>query len=307
MITQWCIYLASLLGCVVFYAAYQGWLAWVLLMAAVWLPVLSLVLSLPAILTTKMTILSAGTVRQGERRWVSVRVRCPLPVPQYRCRVRFTRSLTGESWLLEPGDPMPTEHAGLLVCTAEKCRIYDYLGLFRIKARRSRETETLVRPLPVPMTVPAGLERYAARAWKPKPGGGFAENHELRLYRPGDQLNQVHWKLSAKTGKLIIREAMEPVQGTAVLTLDLQGTPAQLDRKLGKLLWMGEHLLQRELRYEIQAMTGSGVLAFSVSNQEELIRAVDTLLGCEPARETILSCPPDASWHYHIGGDEDEG
>lgn len=306
MVTQWCIYLASLLGCIVFYVAYQGWLAWVLLLAVFWLPALSLLLSLPAMLSVRMTVLSGGTVRQGEHRWVAVRVRCPLPVPRYRCQVLVIRNITGERWLLGPGDPVPTEHVGQLVCRPERCRIYDYLGLFWIRVRDRREVETLVRPVPVRMTVPEGMERYAARAWKPKPGGGFAENHELRLYRPGDQLNQVHWKLSAKTGKLIIREAMEPVRGAALLTVNLRGTPEQLDRKLGRLLWMGDHLLQRELHYEIQAMTGGGLLTFSITNQEELTHAVDTLLGCGPAAETIRNRPTEASWHCHIGGDEDE-
>ena len=57
------------------------------------------------------------------------------------------------------------------------------------------------------------LDRYIARAWKPKSGGVCRRNHELRLYRPGDSLNQVHWKLTAKTGKWMIRQPMEPQRG----------------------------------------------------------------------------------------------
>jgi hypothetical protein len=91
------------------------------------------------------------------------------------------------------------------------------------------------------------LARYAGRAWKPKPGGGFAENHEIRLYRPGDKMNQIHWKLSSKMNKLMVREAMEPVQDRVLVEMILRGTPEELDRKFGRLLWTGNYLLEQGL------------------------------------------------------------
>ena len=54
-------YLAFLAGALVFYWAYREWLSWLLLMAIVWLPWISLLCSLPAILTCS---LRAGCVPQ---------------------------------------------------------------------------------------------------------------------------------------------------------------------------------------------------------------------------------------------------
>ena len=45
------VYLASLVGCWVFHIAYRGWLSGFLLTAVFWLPVFSLLVSLPAMLT----------------------------------------------------------------------------------------------------------------------------------------------------------------------------------------------------------------------------------------------------------------
>ena len=146
-----------------------------------------------------------------------------------------------------------------------------------------------------------------AQAWKPKPGGGLAENHELRLYRPGDSMNQIHWKLSAKTGKYIVREAMEPIRNRILVTMELKGTPEQLDRKFGRLLWLGSHLLELGLCFEVQVLTGKGMRSMQIGKREDLLAAMDLLLSSPPAiKEDHLSVEA-AAWQYRIGGGEDEG
>lgn len=307
MIRRWCVYLAVLLGCFAFFLAYQGWLAWLLLTAVFWLPALSLLVSLPAMLTTRLTAGRGATIPQAMAVRTQASAACRFPLPRYRCRIRVTHSMTGESRLLSVGDPLPTEHCGRLICRPEKCWVYDYLGMFCLKIRKSQDAAFIVRPAPVAVQAPADLERYMAQAWRPKPGGGFSENHELRLYRPGDNLNQVHWKLTAKTGKLIIREAMEPERRRLLLTLDLKGTPGELDRKLGKLLWMGRYLLEQGLHYEIHALTGKGLQNLKVTSERELELALDRLL-CQPVAEegSVLTRHTAAAWCYHIGGGTDE-
>ena len=189
----------------------------------------------------------------------------------------------------------------------EKPRVCDYLGLFRFHAKTAEPKTLLVRPAPLPVKEPPDLKRFLARAWKPKPGGGYSENHELRLYRPGDNLNQVHWKLSAKTGNLTLREPMEPQRGLVLLTMTLRGSPEELDRKFGRLLWLGTFLLEQEVPFEIRALTGSGIRSLAVDSPLALTRAIDKLL-CDPAAAegSIRDQNYAASWQYHIGGQPDE-
>ena len=307
MVRRWCLYLAVMLGLIVFYIAYQQWMAWLLLLAVLWLPAFSLLVSLPAMLTVRLSAGHGGTIPTGTAIKAQAWASCRLPLPRFRCRIRAIRSTTGESWSLYGGDPLPTEHCGRLECRLEKCYVYDYLGMFRIKIRKLQNSAFILRPMPVAMQVPTDLDRYMAQSWRPKPGGGFAENHELRLYRPGDSLNQVHWKLTAKTGKFIIREAMEPTSRRMLLTLDLKGDAGALDRKLGRLTWMGRHLLDQGLRYEIHALTGKGIEKMTVVSESDLEKAVDRLL-CQPvAKEgSIRDQKITATWQCHIGGGADE-
>lgn len=307
MVRRWCGYLAVLLGMMVFYIAYQQWLAWLLMMAVIWLPMLSLVVSLPAMLTVRLRAGQGCTVPMGTAAKIQTTASSCLPRPRYWCKVLVTRSTTGENWLLSDGDALPTAHCGRLKCQVKKGYVYDYLGMFRIRVRRCEDSAFILRPFPLAMKIPTDLDRYMGQVWKPKPGGGFAENHELRLYRPGDGLNQVHWKLTAKTGRLIIREAMEPADRRMLLTMDLKGNAEELDQKLGKLLWMGKHLLGQGLRYEIHVLTGKGIQELTVTSEQELERALDRLL-CQPVAQegSILDQQTAAAWRCHIGGGMDE-
>lgn len=301
------IYFAVLCGSLVFYAAYQEWLAWILLLTVLGLPWFSLALSLPAMLCFRTEAEGPERIRMGVRGTTWLLGVSVLPMPLFRGKLRLHRCTTGEEWVLKAGGNLPTEHCGAVTVTPEKCRVYDYLGLFALPVRKKTGKTILVRPVLLKMKTPPDFSHFLAQAWRPKPGGGFAENHELRLYRPGDSLNQVHWKLSAKTGKLIIREPMEPDRRLVLLTLDLRGTAAELDRKFGRLLWLGNYMLELGIRFEIRALTGDGVQGWPVTMEYDLNRAVDALLRANPAAEgSIREQNYVASWQRYIGGEPDE-
>lgn len=297
------VYLTVLLGCLGFYLAYQQWLAWFLLLTVGLLPWFSLGISLPAMLRFRAEVFGPQQVSMGEEAQVQLLGYNRLPVPPFRGRLRLVRRTTGERWKHKALLPLPTDHCGALEATPERVRVYDYLGLIGLPVKNVAGRVFLVRPRPVEIPDLPELERYLARAWRPKPGGGFSENHELRLYRPGDCLNQIHWKLTAKTGKITIREPMEPDRGLVLVTMNLRGTPEVLDRKFGRLVWLGNHLLEVGLDFEIRALTADGVQSFPVTAEAGLWEAVDTLLSVNPAPEGDLrNMNYNADWHYHIGG-----
>ena len=301
------LYLAALAGCILFYIAYGQWFSWLLLLTVLGLPWFSLLLSLPAMLTFRAGPDGPEELTMGEEAELWVLGRCTMPMPLFRGQIRVKRCITGESWHYENKTDLLTEHCGGLTVTLDGLRVYDYLGLFSFRLRCRNQKRILVRPKPVPMTLRADLERIVPRAWKPKPGGGCGENHELRLYRPGDSLNQLHWKLSAKTGTLVIREPMEPGQGVILLTMNLRGSLEDLDRKFGHLLWLGRLLLDREIPFSLRCLTGDGVRSFEVSVPDHLTQAIDDLLCCPEAPEgDIRQHDTGAVWHCHIGGSADE-
>ena len=301
------IYITALILCGIFYIAYGEWLSFLILILVLALPWFSLLLSLPAIIPFRAAPSAPSVLEMGDSAELWLMGSTPWPMPPFRGRLKLTYCLTGQTRIYQDPEDLCTRHCGGVSVTAEALRVCDYLGLFSFPLRCREKNIIRIRPKPLKMELPQDLQHHISGSWKPKAGGGYAENHELRPYRPGDPLNQIHWKLSAKTGDLILREPMEPQCGLMLVTLNLQGTSAVLDRILGRLLWLGRHLLSLDLRFEIRALTGDGFFTFSIASEADLLKAVDALLCCRATQSGDLQeWAMDASWHCHIGGEPDE-
>ena len=301
------LYLAVLASCVLFYIAYGQWLSWLVLVTVLAAPWFSLVLSLSAIFTFRINASVPRFLEPGMSENLWLVGSCALPMPPFRGRLKLKRLISGESWYYQDREDLTADHCGGIQVTPEAVRVFDYLGLFSFPVRCREKYIVLVRPQAMPVKLEQEVRRHIACSWTPKPGGGYAENHELRSYRPGDSLNQVHWKLSAKTGSLVIREPMEPRQGLVLLTMNLRGTLAELDRKFGRLLWLGEYLLEQNVPFVLQVLTGEGLLTYSIPATQQLTEAIDSLLCKKAAQEGDLRQRETAAvWHCHIGGEPDE-
>ncbi len=297
------LYLTAVVAALVFFWAYREWVSWIILLVVFALPWLSLLLSLRAMKRMRLRVLCPERAQMGQRVRASLVGDCNLPHPVVRGRLRATNYMTGVSIRLRSGQEIPTAHCAAWHFQAEKARVYDYLGLFSHRIRRQEPALTYVQPVENPMTTPPDLSRYLATAFRPKPGGGYAENHELRLYRPGDNLHQIHWKLTAKTGKLILREPMEPIKGRAVVSLELSGEGDTVDKKLGRLLWVSRYLLENDVPHEIHCLTGEGTRVYSVASLPALNKAMLSLLKQPLAGEEDRVDFIAAAWKHHIGGD----
>ncbi len=292
------------LFCLIFYLAYRQWMAWIVLMSASLLPLLSLAVSLPAMLLCHFQLSIPYAVTAGTHTAVDISLRCPLPVPAWKVRIDARHTLTGERWRLKVGKDCPTHNCGALYLHFSRGRVYDYMGLFFLPRKVPADHRLIIRPLQCkPLDLPHP-ERNIVTFWRPKAGGGFSENHELRLYRPGDSLRQIHWKLSGKTGKLIYREPMERVSNHLLLRLTHGGNPQQLNRKLGKLLWLGLYLQNLGLAFDVLADTAEGPKRWHVNGTRELMDVLDSLLCTPPLEQNQLAEPIAGSfWQYYIGGD----
>lgn len=296
-------YAIALLVSLIFYGLYQEWLSWLFLLIILVLPWLSLCMSLPAMLTVKAEFRCPRIVRMGMPAKTAMDYRCKFPIPPTKCNLKLYHSLSKVSYVGDPGEMIPTEHCGVMRVSIEKFYIYDYLGLFRRRLSQDRKTLVYIYPKPVKAeNAPVTAERTVS-LWRPKPGGGFSENHDLRLYRPGDDLRNLHWKMSAKTGKLIYREPIEPVCQGRLLTLTLTGKPEVLDQKLGQLLHLGEVLLSKQQVFTIRGKTGSGTVEAEITDKAGLEECLRRLLEGPVAVAEEEPEQTDALWQHHIGGD----
>lgn len=304
MVKRRILYCLALIGSLIFYGAYQEWFSWILLQVMLYFPWLSLLLSIGAIFRFKMEPSAARKIPIGSTEMVQLKVASRHPILPHKSKIRIVKPITGESWILKPGEKLPTDHCGGLQAELHKPKVCDYLGVFRFRVRKTTGQTFLVMPEPLNIEVPPDLTRYLAQRWRPKPGGGYAENHEIRQFHPGDNLNQIHWKLSAKVGDLMLREPMEPERGLMLLTMDLSGSSTELDIKFGELLWLGNWLLERGITFDIRVLTGNGIENWLIRDECNLGKCIESLL-CSPYTNegSIRDRSFTAAWRHHIGGE----
>jgi uncharacterized protein (DUF58 family) len=280
-------YLAGLAGVLAFHSYYTGWFSWYLLLLTLCLPAFSLLCSLPAMRKVRLEAEMPDSCVRGEP--ANVRFFCAgrsrLPIPLFSFQFEAADQMTGEiarrHLLLADGLndslALPTEHCGAFACTLQKGRVYDYLCLFSLRLRVPALPELLVLPKAAPPDPLPNLSQFQSRSYKPKRGGGFSEIHDMREYRPGDSMRDIHWKLSAKTDKLIVREPQEPDRGQVLLTLDLAGAKDSLDETLDTLLWLSRWLLEHEVSHSVcwldpTDFEPSGVFVTKEDELKELIK-----------------------------------
>ena len=105
----------------------------------------------------------------------------------------------------------------------------------------------------------------------------------------------------------MLREPMEPERGLMLLTLDLRGTAQELDDKLGRLLWLGNWLVEQGITFDVRALTGNGIESWTVRDEWDLKKSMEALL-CAPfapegsIRDRVFT----AAWRHHIGGEQGE-
>lgn len=277
-------YLALLAGAYVFKLAYIGWFGPYLMGALCLLPPLLLLLSLPSMLSLRAEISAPDRVSQGSDSELCVlfKTRALLPLSRVNIRLQLENRYDGEvnktkysyaGVLSSTGRvPLPTELCGMICISVTRLECRDLLGLFVIRRRCTAKAVCTVLP------DPAAPDKYpdidacldSAVQLKPKYGGGYAEEHELREYRPGDTVNAIHWKLSAKSDQVIVREALEQVNNQVFLVLS---RPGENDRGLACLYWLSLQLCQREIPHVIV----SGKM-YPVGNEDESTAALCQLL-----------------------------
>ena len=286
-----------------------GYLACFLLALALTLPVLGMLLSLPAMLRCRLELQAepTGVERGGEAGWrLAAHGPVRLPLAQVTIRLRMENALTGGKETRRVTLTGPEEvrsavlradasHCGRLTCRVERARVCDCMGLFTLPLRPPAPASLLVLPqagAPVPPDLP-GEGSSPSGALAPRPGGGPGEDYDLRPYRPGDPIRTVHWKLTSKRDELVVRETLEPRRSEAVLTFDHFGRPEEMDRVLDRLNACSLALLERgEAHWVRWAHPVSGqVRDYPVSDRRSLSVCLAAVLA-DPAPVEGRGAPP---------------
>ena len=117
-----------------------------------------------------------------------------------------------------------TEYCGNLHISAEHCRLQDMFGLSSWKLIAPTGTDILVPPEVFNVTVTqiedSGVVVDSDEYSPLKPGFDPSETFAIREYIPGDPIKNIHWKLSRKTDRVMVRELGLPIVNQTIVIFE---------------------------------------------------------------------------------------
>lgn len=159
-----------------------------------------------------------------------------LPLSRVICVLTAENGLTGERENLqvpvcvpphskgEESFSLTSRYCGYVNVRCERFLVTDLFGLFPLPRHCDMEKGMTVLPLTfmqelllsVTADAPEESDSYAPD----QRGNDRTETFQLRDYVPGDELRQIHWKLSGKLDRLIVRDASLPLSRSLLIFWD---------------------------------------------------------------------------------------
>lgn len=180
---------------------------------------------------------------------VQLKNRCGLPVSEIQVELKCGDDYTGEvqrlrgTAMLDGRDEatlrfvLQARHYGLLTVWAEKIKVGDPLG---VNYAASHFTKQMWKIAVLPeLTDDRERQSASEDAKHPVEDGGESDArgedpsaaYELRAYQTGEPLRNVHWKMTAKTGEMMVKEFVRDTEPMTLVFLDLDRHGRPYSRK----------------------------------------------------------------------------
>lgn len=147
-----------------------------------------------------------------------------------------------------------SRYAGCLQVSVEEFRVYDLLHLCYLSYRAKEASEVSVWPAftdgEEAQEPDMAIEGFPSESESRKRGTEYNPDYEVREYQAGDELKSIHWKLSAKQDRMMVRERLAAGREKINVLLPLGEDIQENDALMESLYGIGRLLLARE--YPIQ-------------------------------------------------------
>ena len=248
----------------------------------------------------ELSILMPGSIRKNDEIGISFISKndSVLPIARMECTVLCENALVGEKTKrrlsCSPSSKSTTEttlyatgfRIGKIDVTVENLKIWDFLGLFCISVPAPRTASGFIYPefkdidiavdsLP---EIPGEGERY----YPGKRGRDVNEQLTLREYDSGDELRTVHWKLTSKMDKLIVREFGLPVRYSVMVIIELMTSGTHASEKLDECVETGLSLslslIKQGINHNLAWYAEQTLITREIANEDDLQTSLSDML-----------------------------
>ena len=290
------------------------------------LPLLCLPFNLLAAKKLKLSAQMPVNLRKNEDGTFELTIQNPslFPICLVSCRIRLENQLNGEAQAMTLSCgvwPKKTQtvratfgspFCGRIRLTVASVRLYDCFGLIGVRARTDTHTASVVQPDTFPQSLiltPSSARVEEAEDYSTeRPGSDLSEIFQIRDYVPGDSPRQVHWKLSQKYGKLIVKDASLPITRSAALfweRTEKAPTNARTDAEAEIVVSLCRNLLAQSVQFTLCWNENGQLVRHLVRDLDELIALLPRLLTAKPesglsGAQLLLQTVPAGAYSHLI-------
>ncbi|MGI6257924.1 MAG: DUF58 domain-containing protein [Anaerovoracaceae bacterium] len=187
-----------------------------------------------------------------------------------------------ERLILEINSPA----CGATLFSVDKIRVLDVLGLFAFKVSPPGDKATVVYPSL--SSVETGIDKSVETLGEgvkystEKSGFDVSEIFSLKEYVPGDEVRKIHWKLSSKLDKPIVREFSLPLNYSVFLLIELvRDEEPLMNKSVETFFSLSRSLLEEGINHNIAWYDGGESLFH--------VRGLDTFEDLEYVMADLLT------------------
>lgn len=198
---------------------------------------------------------------------------------------------------------LPTSRRGRIEVGPLRLVRADPLGLARRVRTYGDPVTLLVRPRTITLPLlPSGRAHHLEGPTTDRAPAGTATFHALREYVIGDDLRHIHWKSSARTGTLMVRQLVDASLPQTTVVLDVRppvhAGPDDIELAVDAAASIATSAAR--LSFPVRLLTGAGLLLDTRGGPDDVERILDALSFLE-AEDTPTS-PLDAARRVRPGG-----
>ena len=195
----------------------------------------------------------------------------------------FSMPKSNKRVALEIGDG----YCGRIKLQVNQIRLYDCLGLIGVRCRREEYRSLTVQPdtfvQNLYLNSPAGV-RNDSEVYSPdRPGEDMTEVFQIREYVEGDSLRQIHWKLTGKLDRLIVKEPSLPIIRSVLVFWERtvsSGDPVQIDAHAEVLVTLCRSLVEQSVQFTVgwNDPESRRCNLHQITNMDEMVGLIPKLL-----------------------------
>lgn len=303
----WLILEILLLGFVLYFGNTIALMLGILLIL---IPFFGLLLNLMIRRHLEITMKAAPNLKKGVAGSITVEINNPtwIPVLCVKLKLRAENQLNKETeqikvmtWL-PPGRKKQlvisagSDYCGRIKLVMEQAVLYDCFCLLGISRRCSSTVYVTVQPDTFELNavlIPGTNSIEDSEIYsQERPGVDLTETFQIREYVPGDSPRQIHWKLTNKFDKLIVRDPALPITRNVLIFWERtgeSGNPDLIDAQAETIVSLCQGLLEQSIQFTIgwNDTDRNLCILHEIQDMDQMIGIIPRLMRASGTREGV--------------------